>query len=47
MGTINEESLQDLSLIVNLVKFFGKDDLSIGPSNFYWCLRDFFHDFGD
>jgi len=48
MGPITEQSLSDMSLIVNLLKFFGGgadygSEENPGPK-FYWCLRDFYHD---
>jgi hypothetical protein len=50
MGPINESSLTDLHLIANLVKFFGqkKDTYSFHSyPDFYWCLRDFYHDISE
>jgi hypothetical protein len=52
MGPINERSLSDLHLIANLVKFFGQKKNKTGElqsehksfPDFYFCLRDFFHD---
>jgi guanylate-binding protein 6 len=53
MGPINESSLTDLHLISNLVKLFGakKDDSRAADfdsfPDFYWCLRDFYHDISE
>lgn len=48
MGPINEQSLTDLHLIANLVKYFGQKKASEEGHgtfpHFYWCLRDFYHD---
>ena len=57
MGPINEQSLSDLHLIVNLVKYLGhaaaSDPSSVaggspitGP-DFFWCLRDFYLDISE
>ena len=53
MGPINEASLTDLHLISNLVKLFGakKEDARAADfdsfPDFYWCLRDFYHDISE
>lgn len=52
LGPINENTLTDLHLISNLVKFFGQKKNSKGEyesqhesyPDFYWLLRDFYHD---
>lgn len=49
MGPINEQALSDLHIIVNLVKYFGSEGFGTstpGP-DFYWCLRDFYHDISE
>jgi hypothetical protein len=49
MGPINEQALSDLHIIVNLVKYFGNEGFGSstpGP-DFYWCLRDFYHDISE
>ena len=53
IGPINESSLTDLHLISNLVKLFGakKDDARVADFDsfpqFFWSLRDFYHDISE
>lgn len=45
MGLISETALQDLHLIVNLVKYLSElKDKEFEPPTFHWLLRDFYHD---
>ena len=48
MGLINETALQDLHLIVNLVKYLGElKDKEFEAPTFHWLLRDFYHDISE
>lgn len=53
MGPINESALSDMQLVVNLVNYFGNLSEAKGGNkmseefqapDFYWTLRDFYHD---